>query len=113
MGFIGMLVAMFARSSAIGVIRFLALRALLLFLVTMILPAVLVSVWFYCRTFVLDTIISFFSVNLTLIFNDANSAMVQLTGLSAYLAQELRLAEGVGVLISCAILAWGLRTIRG
>ena len=103
---------LFGRLVGTGLVRYLATKALLLFLVTVILPAVLLKLWFVIKLASLYITTSFVADYVLAAFH-LEDGMLKLTGLAGYLGSELRLAEGVSILISCAILGWCLNFIKG
>lgn len=103
--------ALFARFAVGAGLRYFAYKALLLFLAVTILPAVLMKVWFlvkltglyFVSTYIGDLIAGGLFESVT---------KLEITGIGAYLADQLRLAEGVSILLSCAFAGWMISFIR-
>lgn len=103
--------ALFARFAVGTGLRFVAYKALLLFLAVTILPAVLMKVWFlikltglyFVSTYIGDLIAGGLFTSVT---------KLEITGIGAYLAEQLQLAEGVSILLSCSFAAWLISFIR-
>jgi hypothetical protein len=103
---------LFARFIASSVVRFIAYKALLLFLFVVILPAVLLKLWFYIHTYLLTFISSYLADYIPDGFF-TGSGIVEITGVAAHIAGLLNLAQGVTILVSCAFAGWIVRLIRG
>jgi hypothetical protein len=106
--FIGGLFARFLTGTGL---RYLAYKALILFLAVTILPAVLMKVWFlikltglyFVSTYVGDLIAGGLFESVT---------KLEITGVGAYLAEQLQLAQGVSILLSCSFAGWMLGFLR-
>jgi len=102
----------FGRFITSAVVRYIALKGLLLFLFVFILPAVLLKLWFYIQTYVLSFVSSVLVDNIPGGFF-SGGGMVELSGLAAHIAGLLNLSQGISVLISCAFAGWIVKLIRG
>lgn len=109
LGFLGTAFSSFIGNS---VVRFVAYKALLLFAFVVILPAVLLKLFFVIKLYMLDFVISLLDSELLGGF-DLGAGMIEITGVAAYIGTHLKLAEGVSVLVSCALSGWVVRMIRG
>lgn len=105
------LASMFSKDVVISTAKFVAYRGLLLFLAVSILPAVLIKVFFWIKSWGLDFVSSMLVDYLPAGFGD--NGMLQLTGLAAYFADHLNIVQGVSILVSCAFTGWVVRLIRG
>lgn len=104
--------ALFGRIITEGVVKYLAYKAMLLFLFVFVLPAVLLKLFFWIKTYMLDLVVQIIDSELLSGF-DLGTGLLELTGLAAYLGNHLNLVEGVAVLISCAVSGWIISLIRG
>ena len=111
-GLIAFVAAIFGRFIASSVVKFIAYKALLLFLFAIILPAVLLKLWFYIHEYVLTAVSDIISNQLPAGFF-TGSGMVEITGVAAHIAGLLNLSQGVSVLVSCAFAGWIVRIVRG
>ena len=102
----------FGRFIASTVVRFIAYKALLLFLFVFVLPAVLLKLWFHIHTYILSFVTSMLSDYIPAGFF-TGSGMVEITGIAAHIAGLMNLAQGVTVLVSCAFAGWIVKLIRG
>lgn len=106
--FIGGLFARFLTGAGL---RYMAYKALILFLAVTILPAVLMKVWFlikltglyFVSTYIGDLIAGGLFESVT---------KLEITGIGAYLAEQLQLAQGVSILLSCAFAGWMIGFMR-
>lgn len=105
--FIGGIVVKFFSNS---VVKYLALKALLLSLFTVILPVVLFKVWLKIQVWVMD----FLAENISSLTGGAiaEPAVVEFTGLAAWLADLLKLPQCASVLLSCAVVSFSLKFIK-
>lgn len=108
---IGFFTDVFSRFFTNTVVKFLAYKALLLFLFVFILPAVLLKLFFVIKLYLLNFMISMLP-NLFGTFAN-NAGVVNITGVGAYIGDHLKLAQGVAVLVSCTLSGWIVRMIRG
>lgn len=109
---IAFVAGIFGRFIASSVVKFVAYKALLLFLFVVILPAVLLKLWFWTHEYILTAIAGVISSQLPDGFF-TGSGMVEITGVAAHIAGLLNLAQGVTVLVSCAFAGWIVRIVRG
>ena len=109
-GLIAFVAGLFGRYVTASVLQFVAYKALLLFAVTVILPAVLLKLWFVIKLASLYITVDFLADYMLDGF--AVDGIVQLTGIAGYLGEQLKLAQGVSILISCAIIGWVLRIVK-
>lgn len=92
-------------------LRYVAYKALLLFLAVTILPAVLMKVWFLIKLTGLYFVSTYIGDWLAGGLFDSVTKL-EITGIGAYLADQLRLSEGVSILLSCSFAGWMISLIR-
>lgn len=109
LGFLGTVFSSFVANT---VVRFIAYKALLLFLFVFILPAVLFKLFFIIKLYMLDLVMTILESELLGGFN-LGAGMIHITGIAAYIGLHLKLVEGVSVLVSCALSGWIVRMVRG
>lgn len=101
----------FARFLTGAGLRYVAYKALILFLAVTVLPAVLMKVWFLIKSTGLYFITTYVGNLITGgLFESVTK--LQITGIAAYLAVQLQLAQGVSILLSCAFAGWMIGFIR-
>lgn len=108
---IAFLGSIFTKEVVISTAKFVAYRGLLLFLAVSVLPAVLLKLFFTIKSWGLDFVSSMLVGNMPEGFGD--HGILELTGLAAYLADQLCLVQSISILISCAFTGWIVRLIRG
>lgn len=109
LGFLGTVFSSFITNT---VVRYVAYKAMLLFLFVFVLPAVLLKLFFVIKLYMLDLVMSLLESELLGGF-DLGAGMIHITGVAAYIAGHLKLVDGVAVLVSCALSGWIVRMIRG
>ena len=101
----GSLVNSFAKLFSIETIKFLAWRALILFIVFIALPVVLYNIFTGLIFDFLDYALSFLSSQ------GLSSHVVSLSGMGAYIASQIRLPEAFSVYLSYVGIAFLMRFI--
>lgn len=104
-GLLGTIAGFFGSVLTSSVARFLALKVVLTTLFITVLPLVLkhIIIW------VSDGLLSSFTGVLP---SDVQSFVIQLSGLSGYLANQLRLVEAVSIILSALCLRFTLSSLK-
>lgn len=97
-----------ARFLGESVVRWLAFKALMIVLFTIILPLILVKAWFLIQTYILGFLMS--NLDTEQVFT--GNHVLQLTGVSAYIATVMNLPHCITVLIGGAINAFVIGFIK-
>lgn len=103
--------SIFSKDVLISTAKFIAYKGLLLFIAVSVLPAVLLKLFFTIKSWGLDFISSMLVDNMPAGFGD--HGILELTGLAAYLGDQLCLVQSISILISCAFTGWIVKLIRG
>lgn len=82
-----------------SVVRWLAFKVLMFALFTVVLPLILVKGWFLIQSYVLGFLMS--NIDSEQVFT--SNHVLQLTGVSAYIATAMNLPHSVSVLIGGAV----------
>ncbi len=91
-----------------SVVRFLAIKILAWTSLTVILPLMLWKVWMKVQVYMLERVMG----SLAEYAGTINPAVIELTGIGAYIADHLMLAEGVSVLLGGALIAYSMKLVK-
>ena len=96
-----------ARFFSLSIVKFLALKLLAWVSITVVLPLVLYKWFIGIQQKALSRIIE----SMSDFAGDLNPAVIELTGIGAYIADHLNLTQGVSVLLGGALIAYSMRVV--
>lgn len=98
----------FTTQLSAGVLRWIAMKAVLVGLFTVVLPIALIKSWMLIKEYVVSYAMSFIT---SLDFFES-STVVEMTGLGGYLFTVLKIPECVSIILSASVIAFILSFIR-